>query len=138
MIQNIQLITLPVLGDERGSLIALEGESKLIPFEVKRVYYIFGTTPHTTRGKHAHYKLQQLLVCTSGSCDILLDNGTEKQVIKLDSPTKGLLITHGPLIWREMSNFSKDCVLMVLASAHYDETDYIRNYEDFLKEAHNR
>ena len=133
MIPNVKVIKLPVHGDERGSLVALEELSNVVPFQIKRIYYIFYTTSEITRGKHAHYKLEQLLVCTSGSCDILVDNGFEQQTIKLDSPIKGLLITNSQIIWREMSNFSKDCVLMVLASEKYTESDYIRNYEKFLE-----
>ena len=127
-----KLIDFTICGDQRGSLIALEGASAQIPFEIKRVYYIFGTRPDVVRGKHAHYNLKQVLICTSGSCDIDLDDGSTKQTIHMDSPQKGLFLDG--FIWREMKNFSPDCVLMVLASDHYDESDYVRNYEQFLKE----
>lgn len=120
-----------IRGDNRGSLIALES-SLDVPFEIKRVYYIFGTSPDTIRGKHAHYKLKQVLVCVHGSCDIRLDNGKTKQTIRLQNPAKGLYIEG--LIYHEMLNFSPDCVLLVLADAPYDEKDYIRNYHQFLKE----
>lgn len=129
---NIRLLNFPVCGDARGSLIALEGLSDQIPFEIKRVYYIFGTTPSVIRGKHAHYNLKQVLICTSGRCDIEVFDGINRQTITLDTPTKGLFI--GGFIWREMKNFSPDCVLMVLASEHHNEKDYVRNYEQFLKE----
>lgn len=124
----IQLIDLRSLGDERGSLIAIEA-NKHIPFEVKRVYYIFGTQPGVSRGFHAHKNLQQLAVCVSGKCRMLLDDGINKESVWLDSPTKGLLI--GNNVWREMHEFSDDCVLLVLASEHYDESDYIRDYSEF-------
>jgi len=126
------LIDFDVKGDERGSLIALEYGCNL-PFTVQRVYYIFGTHPDIRRGYHAHRALKQVLVCTSGSCQILLDNGTSKQTVALNSPTQGLYIDG--LIWREMFDFSTDCVLMVLASELYDEADYIRDYPKFLHEA---
>jgi dTDP-4-dehydrorhamnose 3,5-epimerase-like enzyme len=124
----IRLIDLPPLGDERGSLVAIEA-NKHIPFDVKRVYYIFGTQPGVSRGFHAHKNLQQLAVCVSGKCRMLLDDGINKESVWLDSPTKGLLI--GNNVWREMHEFSDDCVLLVLASEHYDESDYIRDYSEF-------
>ncbi len=120
-------------GDARGSLVALEGMSEQIPFEVKRVYYIYDTTPGTIRGKHAHKELKQVLICISGACTIEceLPNGG-KVSHRLDWPDKGLLIEG--LVWREMKDFSKDAVLLVLASEHYDEADYIRDYNQFKKE----
>ena len=127
----IKWIEFPCLGDERGNLVALEG-MKNIPFEIKRVYYLFGMQPNIPRGFHAHKAIVQCAVCVKGSCDILMDNGTAKQIVALDSPAKGLLID--VMQWHEMSNFSQDCVLMVLASEHYDESDYIRDYAAFLQE----
>lgn len=124
----IHLIDLPPLGDERGSLVAIEA-NKHIPFEVKRVYYIFGTQPGVSRGFHAHKNLQQLAVCVAGKCRMLLDDGLNKESVWLDSPTKGLLIANN--VWREMHEFSDDCVLLVLASEYYDESDYIRDYSEF-------
>ena len=120
-------------GDERGKLIALESVSEQIPFEVKRVYYIFDTTPGTVRGKHAHRQLRQVLVCLAGACtiDCEMPDGT-KTSYRLDWPDRGLLIEG--LVWREMRDFSKDAVLMVLASEHYDEGDYIRDYKTFQHE----
>lgn len=126
----VQWIPFPVLGDERGSLVALEAE-KNIPFAIKRVYYIFGTQPDVARGFHAHKALKQVTVCVSGKCRMLLDDGKNKESVWLDSPSKGILIDY--LVWREMHDFSEDCVLLVLASEHYDETDYIRDYNDFLE-----
>jgi dTDP-4-dehydrorhamnose 3,5-epimerase-like enzyme len=121
-------LTFPPLGDERGSLVALEVH-KTVPFDIKRVYYIFGTQEGVSRGYHAHRSLQQVAVCVTGRCRMVLDDGQRREEVWLNSPTIGLLI--GNLVWREMHDFSQDCVLLVLASELYDETDYIRSYEDF-------
>lgn len=127
----ISLIDLPPLGDERGSLVSIEVANN-IPFDVKRVYYIYGTKSGVSRGFHAHKNLQQLAVCVSGSCRMLLDDGKSREEIWLNTPEVGLII--GNNIWREMHDFSEDCVLLVLASEHYDESDYIRDYSEFLKQ----
>lgn len=116
-------------GDERGQLVALE-EFKDIPFRIKRVYYMYDTADGVTRGYHAHKCLQQILVCIHGSCKIRLDNGKEKKVVPLEKPYEGLYVANN--MWREMFDFSPDAVLLVLASELYDETDYIRNYDEFL------
>ncbi len=125
----INLIKFDVKGDDRGSLIALEN-NKNIPFDIKRVYYIFDTKESVRRGFHAHLKLQQVLICVKGSCKILLDDGKQKNIATLASPDSGLVIENN--IWREMYDFSADCVLLVLASELYDEKDYIRDYQEFL------
>ena len=117
-------------GDHRGQLVALE-ELKDIPFDIKRVYYMYDTKEGVARGFHAHKNLEQILICVHGSCKILLDNGTEKTTVPLDKPYEGLYVANN--IWREMFDFSPDAVLMVLASELYDEADYIRDYEEFLK-----
>lgn len=119
----------PSLGDDRGSLVALEG-GNTVPFEIKRVYYIFGTEQNVARGFHAHHNLKQVAICVTGRCRMILDDGKNREEVWLDSPTKGLLI--GDLVWREMHDFSEDCVLLVLASEHYDEADYIRDYDTFI------
>lgn len=132
MFEQVQEIQLSPHGDERGKLIALESCSDQIPFEVRRVYYIYDTTPGTVRGRHAHKALKQVLICVSGACTIeceMLD-GTKSEH-RLDWPDKGLMISG--LVWRNMKDFSKDAVLMVLASEHYDESDYVRDYEEFKK-----
>tara|TARA_R110002012_G_scaffold199872_4_gene368812 strand:+ start:2383 stop:2790 length:408 start_codon:yes stop_codon:yes gene_type:complete len=126
----VKLIEFPALGDERGSLVALEG-NKTVPFDIKRVYYMFGTREGVARGFHAHKALKQVTVCVTGRCRMILDNGQKKEEIWLDSPTKGLILEN--MIWHEMHDFSPDCVLLVLASEHYEESDYIRNYVDFTK-----
>lgn len=125
----IKLIDFLSLGDERGDLVSLEG-NKEIPFDIKRVYYLFGTEPCVSRGFHAHKDLQQVAICVKGSCTFILDDGNIREEVVLDSPFKGLYIDS--MKWREMYDFSKDCVLIVLASSFYDEADYIRDYEDFL------
>ena len=125
----IRLIRLNSHGDERGQLISLES-NKNIPFNIKRVYYIYNTLTNVRRGFHAHKCLEQILICIHGSCKILLDDGKKKEIAVLDQPTVGLFI--GSMIWREMYDFSSDCVLMVLANALYNEADYIRNYQIFL------
>ena len=128
---DVKFIEFDIKGDERGKLIALE-QFKNIPFEIKRVYYIFDLKNKIPRGFHAHKNLQQVVICLKGSCKFLLDNGEERvKDIILDSPNKGLFIDK--MIWREMYDFSEDCVLLVLASDYYDEGDYIRNYGEFLK-----
>ena len=127
---SIKEINFKPLGDERGSLIALE-DGKDVPFDIKRVYYIYGTKEGVSRGFHAHRKLKQVAVCVTGSCRFILDNGKQKSEVILNGATKGLLIEG--LIWREMYDFSPDCVLMVLASEYYDESDYIRDYSEFIK-----
>nr|2PAE_A Chain A, DTDP-6-deoxy-3,4-keto-hexulose isomerase [Aneurinibacillus thermoaerophilus]2PAE_B Chain B, DTDP-6-deoxy-3,4-keto-hexulose isomerase [Aneurinibacillus thermoaerophilus] len=116
--------------DSRGSLVAIE-ENKNIPFSIKRVYYIFDTKGEEPRGFNAHKKLEQVLVCLNGSCRVILDDGNIIQEITLDSPAVGLYV--GPAVWHEMHDFSSDCVMMVLASDYYDETDYIRQYDNFKK-----
>jgi len=126
----INIIKLKSLGDERGSLVALES-NKSLPFEIKRVYYIFDTEEGVSRGFHAHRNLKQIAVCVTGSCRFVLDNGKEKEEIILEGATNGLLIED--LIWREMHDFSSDCVLLVLASEYYDELDYVRDYQQFLR-----
>jgi len=128
----VKFIDFKPLGDDRGSLVALESE-RSIPFKIERVYYIFGTKDGVSRGYHAHRNLKQVAVCVTGSCRFILDDGFERQEVVLDSSTKGLLIEG--LIWREMHDFTPDCVLMVLASDYYDEDDYIRDYHKFVKEA---
>lgn len=117
-------------GDERGILISLE-QQKNIPFDIKRVYFMFNTEPDVRRGYHAHKALKQVLVCTHGECKILLDDGKDKEIVLLDIPNKGLYIDAD--MWREMYDFTENAVLMVIASELYDEEDYIRDYNEFLK-----
>jgi dTDP-4-dehydrorhamnose 3,5-epimerase-like enzyme len=126
----IKLIDLNSLGDERGHLTVLEA-NKDIPFKIKRIYYLTDTKPGISRGYHAHKELEQIAVCMSGKCRMVLDDGNCREEIWLDSPSKAIRIEK--LIWHEMHDFSPDCVLLVLASEHYDEEDYIRDYGSFIK-----
>lgn len=125
----IQLIDFNLRGDERGSLVALEGGIS-VPFDIKRAYYLFGTCEGVARGFHAHKKLTQVAVAISGQCHFVLDDGVNKSDVLLDSPMQGLMIEK--MVWHEMYDFSHNCILLVLASDHYDESDYIRNYDDFM------
>lgn len=126
----IKTISFQPLGDERGSLVSLEG-MKNLPFDIKRVYYIFDTKKGVARGFHSHINLKQVAICVTGSCRFVLDDGVNRKEHILDSPTTGLVIED--MIWREMYDFSSDCVLMVLANQYYDEFDYIRDYGEFLE-----
>ena len=117
-------------GDDRGQLVSLE-EYVDIPFEIKRVYYMYDTVPDQVRGYHAHKSLEQILICIHGSCKVLLDNGSEKKRVFLEKPYEGLYVPNN--MWREMYDFAPETVLMCLASEVYNEEDYIRNYDDFLR-----
>lgn len=126
---NYKILDLNIHGDNRGKLIALEG-IKDIPFEIKRVYWIYDTLPDEERGKHSHKDMEQVIIAMDGACDFVLDDGTTKETVTLNRPDKALYI--GKNIWRVMKNFSYGCKLMVLASDYYDEKEYIRNYDEFL------
>ncbi|WP_040391096.1 FdtA/QdtA family cupin domain-containing protein [Cellvibrio sp. BR] len=126
----LKRIDLNSLGDERGQLSILEAQ-KNIPFSIKRVYYLTNMKHDVPRGFHAHKELEQVAVCVAGKCRMLLDNGQAKEDVWLDAPNKAIRIE--PMVWHEMHDFSEDCVLLVLASEHYDESDYIRNYSDFIE-----
>lgn len=116
--------------DLRGSLVAIEGNHE-IPFSIKRIYYMYNIQHDASRGCHAHKKLQQVLICINGQCSILLDNGFEKEEVILSKKTEGLYIP--PRIWHEIHGCSTDAIILSLASDYYDESDYIRNYDDFRK-----
>lgn len=131
---NIELIPLQQHGDERGLLVALE-EQHNIPFSIKRVYYLYDTLQGIRRGFHAHKKTRQLAIAVKGSCMFHFDDGQQTKEILLDNPAKGLMIE--PEMWHEMYDFSQDCILMVLADDVYDESDYIRNYQEFIERIKN-
>ncbi|QYN00068.1 dTDP-4-dehydrorhamnose 3,5-epimerase [Pseudomonas protegens] len=127
-----QWIDFKILGDNRGSLVALENKAdEAVPFDVKRVYYLYGTAEGVSRGFHAHHDLTQVAICVSGKVKMVLDDGYTREEVWMESPERGLLID--PMVWHEMHEFSPDCVLLVLASDHYEESDYIRNYQDFIR-----
>lgn len=125
-----KILNFDVISDNRGSLISLE-QHKQIPFAVKRVYYLFDNKPNHPRGFHAHRFLKQVIVCVSGRCKFIIDNGFEREEIILNSPSHGLLIDR--FLWREMHEFSEETVIMVLADGNYEEADYVRSYKDFKK-----
>jgi RimJ/RimL family protein N-acetyltransferase len=127
---EVKILDFSVISDDRGSLVALE-QHKNIPFDIKRVYYIYNTSKDVRRGFHAHKELQQVLIAVNGSCRVLLDDGKESVEVELNSPAKGLFVDK--LVWREMYDFSDDLVLMVLASDYYNEGDYIRDYDEFIE-----
>ncbi|MCC9656517.1 sugar 3,4-ketoisomerase [Rhodopirellula halodulae] len=133
-LSNCKLIDLPKITDHRGNLTFVEGGSH-IPFDIARVYYLYDVPGGAERGGHAHKDLHQLIVAMSGSFDIVLDDGVNKKRFHLNRSYFGLYV--GPMIWREMDNFSSGCVCMVLASNRYDESDYYRDYSDFKKAAEN-
>ena len=128
--QYDNIVHFKIKGDERGLLIALE-ENRNIPFEIKRVFYIFATREGVRRGEHAHYKTKQLLIAVAGSCKVTLDDGYTKKTYTLDRPDIGLF--QDALVWGNMHDFSADCVLMVLADSHYSTEDYIYDYNSYLE-----
>lgn len=130
-IQQCKLIDLPRFTDHRGNLGVIEAGEQ-VPFEIKRIYYLFDIPVEAERGVHAHKKLQQLIFPIKGSFDIILDDGKERTKYHLDNPTQGVYVTN--MIWRELDNFSEDAVCLVLASEHYDPDDYFHEYDEFLDE----
>ena len=128
-IGDCRIVDIRKYTDNRGYLSVIEGQLD-VPFDIKRVYYLY-MVPEVARGAHAHKQLQQLLVATSGSVEVIMDDGTNKKSFMLDRPWKGLYIPAG--LWRDLENFSGGAVLLCLASEKYDVEDYIRNYNDFLE-----
>lgn len=129
-IEDCRMIELPKIIDPRGNLTFIEG-SRHVPFEIKRVFYLYDVPGGAERGGHAHYSLEQFMVAMSGSFDVVLDDGTQHKRVHLNRSYYGVYIP--PLIWREMDNFSSGSVCMVLASALYDEKDYIRDFDAFVR-----
>jgi dTDP-4-dehydrorhamnose 3,5-epimerase-like enzyme len=126
---DIQLISIPKIEDYRGNIAVIE--NNIVPFDIKRVYYLFDVPSTSSRGGHAHKKLQQLLIPLSGSFDVVLKTAIETQVVTLNKPDKGLLIKSN--VWRELENFSSGAVCLVIASEVFDEEDYIRDFDAFVK-----
>ena len=125
---EIKIVNIPKIEDPRGNLSVIEKE--VVPFEIKRVYYLYDVPAGAERGGHAHKKLQQFLVALSGSFDVILNDGKEEKIVTLNKPFEGLLITNG--IWRELKNFSSGAVCLVVASDVFSEADYIREFDEFL------
>ena len=119
------------LGDERGKLVVIEG-GQAIPFEIKRVFYIYGSDSTVVRGQHANRESEFILINVVGKSKVRITNGKEEEIIELDKPMMGVYIPR--LIWKDMYDFSEDSVLLVLASTHYDDGEYIRDYKEYLKE----
>ena len=130
-IYNCPIVELPKIHNRAGNITPIEN-NKEIPFEIKRVYYLYDVPGGEERGGHAHKQLQQFIIAASGSFDVTIDDGKNKKTISLNRPYYGLHIIPG--IWRELSNFSSGAICLVLASEKYDENDYIRNYNDFLND----
>lgn len=133
-LHDCRIVELPKIQDARGNLSFIEN-GRHIPFDIKRVYYLYDVPGGSDRGAHAHKKLHQFIVAMSGSFDVVLDDGKQRQRFHLNRSYNGLYVC--PMMWRYLDNFSSGAVCMVLASAFYDETDYLRDYEQFLKAAKN-
>jgi hypothetical protein len=131
----IQLVDLVKITDPRGNLTFVEGK-KHVPFDIERVYYLYDVPGGEERAGHAHYNLQQLIIAVSGSFDLIVDDGKERHTITCNRPSQGVLMKS--LVWRELNNFSSGAVCLVLASMRYEESDYIRNYQEFLEIAAER
>lgn len=132
-IEKCKIIELPKISDPRGNLTFIEGGGRHVPFDIKRVYYLYDVPGGAERGGHGHKELQQLIIAMSGSFDVVLDDGYEKKRFHLNRSYYGLYVC--PMIWRELDNFSSGSVCMVLASNLYDEKDYYRDYDQFVEAA---
>lgn len=131
-LEACRFIELPIISDPRGNLTFIEAQ-RHIPFEIKRVYYLYDVPGGAHRGGHGHKKLEQFVIAMSGSFDVVLDDGNRTRRFQLNRSYYGLYIA--PMMWREMDNFSSGSVCMVLASDFYDESDYYREHADFLRDA---
>lgn len=127
-----QIIYFKECGDERGNLVVAEGDGMDVPFAIKRVFYMYGSDDTVIRGQHANRQTEFVLINVSGTSKVKVDNGFETEIIELNKPRMGLYLK--PMIWKDMYDFSEDSVLLVLASEHYDGKEYIRDYDEYLKE----
>ena len=130
MIEACRLLEFPQNGDERGHLVVVEGNQD-IPFDIKRVFYIYGSDPDVVRGRHANYHTEFVLINVSGTSKVRVDDGVSQKVYNLDRPHIGIYLPK--LVWKDMYDFSEDSVLLCLASEHYDANEYIRDYEEYLR-----
>lgn len=128
--QQIQILNFPDLGDERGNLVVVEGGSA-VPFEIKRIFYIYGSDQEVIRGCHANLRSEFVMINVSGTSKVRVDNGEESCIIELNRPRMGLYLKNN--VWKEMYDFSPDSVLLVLSNEHYDPEEYIRDYETYLR-----
>lgn len=126
-----KIIEFNELGDERGNLVVAEGESDLVPFKMNRIFYIYGSTADVIRGQHANRRTQFILINVSGTSKVRLDNGHEERIIELNKPKMGLFLD--TMLWKDMYDFSADSVLLCIASEHYDGSEYIRDYDEYLR-----
>lgn len=126
---NIELIDLPKIEDVRGNISVIE--KSILPYTIKRVYYLYDVPSGATRGGHAHKEQHEFLIPISGSFDVILKDEKQQQTITLNKPSRGLLIKSN--VWRELENFSSGAICLVISSGEFDESDYIRDYEDFIK-----
>ena len=131
-IDNVKMISFQQRGDERGDLIVAEGDGMDIPFDIKRVFYIYGSDSEVVRGSHANRETEFLLVNVSGTSKVRLADGSKEIIVELNKPRMGLYISS--MVWKDMYDFSKDSVLLVLASRHYDANEYIRDFDEYLSE----
>jgi dTDP-4-dehydrorhamnose 3,5-epimerase-like enzyme len=127
-----KIIEFKDLGDERGNLVVIEGEGRDIPFDIKRVFYIYGSDSEVVRGQHANRETEFLLVNVGGTSKVRIDNGLESEIVELNRPGMGLYLP--PMLWKDMYDFSPDSILLVLASRHYDAGEYIRDYDAYIEE----
>ena len=130
--EQYKIVEFSDLGDERGNLVVIEGEGMDIPFDIKRVFYIYGSDATVVRGQHANRESEFLMVNVGGTSRVKIDNGFETKIVELNRPGMGLYLA--PMVWKDMYDFSGDSILLVLSSRHYDPKEYIRNYEDYLAE----
>lgn len=130
--EQYRIINFHEFGDERGNLVVAEGSGMDVPFDIKRVFYMYGSDPDIIRGQHANRKTEFVLINVSGTSKVKVDNGFETEIVELNKPRMGLYID--VMVWKDMYDFSRDSVLLVLASEHYDGEEYIRDYDMFLEE----
>ena len=130
--EQYKIIKFRDLGDERGNLVVIEGDGMDIPFDIKRVFYIYGSDATVVRGQHANRESEFLMVNVSGTSKVRVTNGSEEEIIELNEPGMGLYLPK--MLWKDMYDFSADSVLVVMSNKHYDGNEYIRDYDEYLKE----
>lgn len=129
--EKYKILDFPDLGDERGNLVVIEG-GQAIPFNIARVFYIYGSDDTVVRGQHANRQSEFVLINVSGTSKVRVDDGVEERIIELNRPRMGLYLS--TMLWKDMYEFSADSVLLVLTNTHYDSSEYIRDYQEYLKE----